>query len=260
MTPISALTLAEAWLKGAEHLVDLDEMSDFSVLLEISKPMLVRRSDLEVARLLDSFLRRYEGFSNHTVAETIFPGSEYRRHGVEGVFKVYPEERYPLVREHPAHRWGTYAYRLLRRKKAEGTEYNPLEACIKKMRDKKRKHAVYEINLYDDTTDGKYRMGGPCLSHLSFKVMPGEKLHLTALYRLHYYVQRLYGNLLGLARLQNFVAAQAGLDAGPLVCHSTMAKLEVEGWRKADIKALLETCRTCYTVSAESAVEPSLGT
>lgn len=87
-------------------------------------------------------------------------------------------------------------------------------------------------------------MGGPCLSHISFKAERGGKLHLTAVYRLHYYVQRAYGNLLGLARLQTFVAEQAGLTVGSLVCHSTRAELEVgrhgqAKWTKREVDSLI---------------------
>ena len=66
------------------------------------------------------------------------------------------------------------------------------------------------------------------------------------MYRSHYYMNRAYGNLLGLARLQSFVAEQAELVLGPLVCHSTMAVLEhgrQVGWLKGDVTPLLSRCR-----------------
>ena len=47
----------------------------------------------------------------YTVSETIFPGAEYRRRGLHGVFDFYPEEVYPAIKKHPSIRWGTYAYR-----------------------------------------------------------------------------------------------------------------------------------------------------
>ena len=78
--------------------------------------------------------------------------------------------------------WGTYAYRLLRRRDENAKEYNPLEFCIQKMKDRARKRAAYEVGLgfgfdlatYDDDDDRGDRMGGPCLSHLSFKVSVSE--------------------------------------------------------------------------------------
>lgn len=260
MKVIEAKTLAEAWLGGSTYLESLGDWADLTMLLHVSQPAFVRPQDREVANRLNKFLCDHGGFSNHTVAETIFPGYEYRQRGVDGVFKTYPDEIYPKLQKHPAHRWGTYAYRLLRRKALNGNLYNPLEDCIKKMRDKTRKYAVYEINLYDDVLDRQHRMGGPCLSHISFKVEPNSKLQLTAIYRLHYYVQRAYGNLLGLARLQAFVAEQVGLTIGSLVCHSTRAELEVgqhgqAKWNKGEVRSLLARCVEAAGDSSITATE-----
>jgi hypothetical protein len=202
-------------------------------------------------------------FSSHTVAETIFPAYEYVRGGVDGVYQVYPEEIYPQIEKHPdARHWGSYAYRLLRRRDPTGKIYNPLESCIEKMRDRQPKRAAYEIGLgfgfdlatYDDDEDRRYRMGGPCLSHLSFKFLEG-KVHLTAIYRSHYYIHRAFGNLLGLARLQSFVADQVGVQSGPLVCHSTMAVAEHGNnfeWNKTDVRELVNRCRRHLEVDREA--------
>ncbi|MCA8886083.1 MAG: hypothetical protein KDA35_05635, partial [Hyphomonadaceae bacterium] len=84
-------------------------------------------------------------------------------------------------------------------------------------------------------------IGGPCLSHLSFKLGPDRRLHLTALYRSHWYVQRALGNLFGLAHLLHFVADEAGLKLGSLICLSSMAQLDTKpkAWGKGDVKTLL---------------------
>jgi hypothetical protein len=253
MKMIPASTMAEAWLQACQHLVALSQWTDTTVVLLIEQPTLVRVNDQAVSSELDRFLSAHGQFSNHTVAETIFPGYEYVRHGVDGVYRVYPEEIYPQIEHHPDMRhWGSYAYRLLRRRGADGTMYNPLEYCVEKMKDVRPKRAAYEVGLgfgfdlatYDDDTDRPDRMGGPCLSHLSFKFI-GGKIHLTALYRSHYYVHRAFGNLLGLARLQSFVADQVGAEVGPLVCHSTMAVVEHGNpfaWNKAAVRDLLAEC------------------
>lgn len=46
------------------------------------------------------------------------------------------------------------------------------------------------------------------------------------MYRNQYYVARAYGNLLGLSRLQAFIAGELGLGVGELVCHATHAHLD----------------------------------
>ena len=193
MILITVNTLAEAWLQASLHLSRCPEWTDTTVVLHIATPMVTRPEDVATADILDEFLSAHRQYTHHTVAETIFPGYEYITRGTEGVYRIYPEQVFPRLKNHEETRhWGTYAYRLLRRRDAEGREYNPLEYCIQKMKDKARKRAAYELGLgfgfdlatYDDDDDRRDRMGGPCLSHLSFKVIRG-KVHLAAMYRSH---------------------------------------------------------------------------
>jgi hypothetical protein len=68
-------------------------------------------------------------------------------------------------------------------------------------------------------------MGGPCLAHVSLTSVDGY-LHLTALYRRHYYLARAYGNFLGLARLLNFLAQESGRQVGQMLVVGTHAQIE----------------------------------
>ena len=97
----------------------------------------------------------------------------------------------------------------------------------------------YDLPLYSPADDGTRRMGGPCLSHLSFKLF-GDAVHLTALYRSHDYSYKVAGNLLGLARLQDCVARETGRDIGSLVVHSSYAYL---GCSKTSVRTLLNDLR-----------------
>ncbi len=262
MKLIPSATLAEAWLSAVEHLLEQREWTDTTVVLHIDEPTRIGPEDRAVAEALDAFLLAHDNHSNHTVAETIFPGYEYVRSGVDGVFKTYPEQIFPRIKGHPdSRRWGTYAQRMLRRVDSDGKEYNPLEKLIEKMRQKNPVKASYEIGhgleidlaTYDDDEDRTSRLGGPCLSLVSFKLIE-KRVHLTGVYRSHYYIHRAYGNLLGLARLQAFVAEQVGAAMGPLVCHSTMAVLEHGqdwGWRKGEVEPLIRACRKARSPSPE---------
>lgn len=270
MKLVAVDTVAEGWLHACLHLLGRPGWADTTVILHISHPDLVRRQDRAVELALDRFLVAHNRHGNHTVAETLFPGGAYVRHGTRGVFNEYPEEIYPRIRNHPdMRRWGTYAIRLLRRRGEDGKEYNPLECCIRKMKDVQPKRAAYELGLgfgfdlatYDDDDDRGLRMGGPCLSHLSFKFIDGA-VHLTAMYRSHYYIERAFGNLLGLTRLQAFVAGETDAKVGSLVCHSTMATLDRgrqavhrgsaparAGWLKSEIRPLLLNCQAAMQMS-----------
>ncbi|MCA1812169.1 MAG: hypothetical protein LC623_09200, partial [Halobacteriales archaeon] len=168
--------------------------------------------------------------------ELIFPGAEYRRNGMEGVYQAYPQQ-IEEFRRHDAHHWGTYAERMLRVTLADGTilhgkdglPLNPLRTLIHKMKRANNggqaAHACYELSINRPWRDDNVIRGSPCLSHLSFKLY-NHAVHLTAIYRNHDYTFKVPGNLLGLARLQAAVAREIGGSVGPLVIHSTQAYLD----------------------------------
>lgn len=230
----SAETRAEAWLSASEYL--LDEGDELNIILEISSPGLEQDTGRFATRVLNEVYEDEGELPVHTVAETIFPGWEYRHRGLAGVFETYAAE-YDIIRSSPKHGWGTYAHRLISRPTADESTINPLETLIEKMR---RAHSegpkyrgcyelgiaegAYDVPLYNNAADANRLRGGPCLSHLSFKLVDDE-VHLTALYRSHDYRFKVPGNLLGLARLQACVAKEVGAATGELVVHSTLAYL-----------------------------------
>jgi thymidylate synthase len=59
-------------------------------------------------------------------------------------------------------------------------------------------------------------MSFPCLAHVSFHLHKG-RLHMQAVYRNESLVARAYGNYLGLAQLQAYVSAAAGVQPGELL-------------------------------------------
>jgi hypothetical protein len=82
------------------------------------------------------------------------------------------------------------------------------------------------MSIYDPDQDSNRYLNAPCLSHLSFKRHPDLRLSLTAMYRNHFYISRCLGNLIGLGRLQKFVADETGLTVGSLTCVSTHAVID----------------------------------
>ena len=223
--------LLHAWQEGAGRLLTASPL--LNVILSIANPTGNRNFPQAVSRI-DTFLRGEGQAPTHSVAETIFPGWLYRRRGIAGVFDHYPEKVYPHLRTGG---WGTYAYRLVRRPDHKGEIFNPLEQTLHKMQSELQspgpKRSCYEIGIssppyelpiYDTPADCRRRRGGPCLSHLSFKLF-ADSVHLTAFYRSHDYSYKVFGNLLGLARLQAFVARETRQRAGTLVVHSSYAFL-----------------------------------
>ncbi len=258
MKPISAATCTRAWLEAATHLEFQPEACDYNLILEIAEPMAMREDERPVYAAVNSFLTKHEKQSLNTVINTIFPAGFYARNGAEKVIASYGEIA-QKIRHHPDNcRWGTYAYRMLtRRKDAKNRDFVPLQVIIDKLRTQLTNpstlRAAYEISLidpmidipiYESEKDRDNTIGGPCLSHISFKLKNDHRLMLTAFYRSHYYVQRALGNLFGLAWLQNFVASSVGVKTAELVCISSMARLETDKhWGVADTTALLKRCR-----------------
>ena len=252
MTPIQESTSTKAWVKALVHLKNQEGWVDYNIILSIKEPCLRDDEAKKLELKVDTFLSDY-GTSLDTVAQTIFPASQYRNYGVEGVYKKYPNEIYPKIK---GKRWGTYAHRLVCANN-ENPAINPLKDLVEKMKNQLQgngaKRACYEIslndpsfdiNLYRNDKDRRRIMGGPCLSHLSFKINHrNNKVNLTAIYRSHYYIERGLGNLRGLGFLMKFVAEQVGRDVGELIVHSSYAKIdhsEKEKWNKGKITAFLK--------------------
>ena len=62
------------------------------------------------------------------------------------------------------------------------------------------------------------------------------------MYRNHYYVEKLLGNLIGLGRLMAFVAEETKIGVGSLTIVSTHAVIDQPRASRAEIKALLQAC------------------
>jgi hypothetical protein len=275
MKAIEAASCVDAWLQGCDYLLAQkdDGWRAYNVVLEIADPLALPPAERAIVGILNRFLIERGGLPFSTVVNTIFPAQLYLRHGPAGVYERYLSEVYPRIKEHPDCSWGTYAYRILCRTGANGALVNPLRDLIEKLKSQAAlegpNRAVYELGLvdplldipiYDPATDRSRPIGGPCLTHISVKLTADRRVMLTGFYRSHFYVQRALGNLFGLAHLQNFIAEQTGLMLGPLVCHSSMAQLELKRrkndasehhkWGKADVRDLIARCHAARQPAA----------
>ena len=75
----------DAWIDAAEFL--LTNGPTLNLVLEIGEPGR-RAYPKEAQQRLDDFFIGEQQLPIHSVAETIFPGSEYRKRGLKGVFEV----------------------------------------------------------------------------------------------------------------------------------------------------------------------------
>lgn len=227
-------SITETWMAGTAQLIAAGG-DVFTSVLRVTAPREPNAAESRARSLLDKLLTSLGQYDTQTVANTIFPQAIARGATASQLYDRYMNLTYPRLRRLAGNKRGTYFLRLMhvqvRGTDGQFTTRNPLADCIEKMRRQLMRpgplRAAYELAVYRPDEDSRITMGFPCLSHVSFKLDPkAGHLHLTALYRNQYYIKRAYGNLLGLARLQGFVAREVGLSPGELVCHATHACLD----------------------------------
>jgi hypothetical protein len=232
---------ATAWREAVRQVDARGGHEAYNVVIDVADP--IANASLRDGRVaaVNEFLEKHEK-SVETVANTIFPEALYIRHGAPKFFGVFEDRVLEKVRR--SCRWsGYYFERMTNLPGADGKPVNQLWEIVERMKDPKVKALnKFELSIFDparDVDDSPY--GGQCLSHGSFKLMPGDPktLTLTVMYRNHFYIEKLLGNLIGLGRLMGFVAKEAELVVGPLTVISTHALIDQPGGcRRTDLAEL----------------------
>lgn len=235
-------SISAAWIGAVRHL-RANHRNCYNLIYSIDEPGRATVADLELYARYDALASASGIGSTTTVANTIFPLDAYRKWKSPEFYQRYEKEVLPQVKT----AWGTYFDRMTRRRgpngvllmDRHGNVLNPLASVVGKLSERIREGrgtkthyemAVadegFELTTYLPERDHILQRGGPCLSHVSFKLDDNAALRMTAFYRSHFYLQRALGNLLGLARLQAFVAVESGASIGPLTCIASHAVLE----------------------------------
>lgn len=243
---------ARAWVAAASALIDHGDEA-YNVVIDIEAPVTHDNDDNAVITLADRFLKEHDEDPIITVANTIFPQDQYKAHGLPALYDV---EHRNFDRRSDMQRWGHYFERMTRRFDKSGRRYNPLDKLVEKLKKQNGARtpfrAAYELSLYDSDLDRKRYRNAPCLSFLSFKRHPERGLMLTAIYRNHTYITRCLGNLIGLGRLQAFVAGEAKVKLGSLTVVSTHATLDTgDGWGIRDARELVKQAGRLLRGSAQ---------
>lgn len=107
---------------------------------------------------------------------------------------------------------------------------------------------VHGVQAYAATDDRQQAF--PCLVHISITVHDGH-LSLCATYRHWFLITRGYGNLVGLARLQRFLAQQSGYKVGSLMVVGTKANAERDRWGgAAGVKSIHDEAAMTFSSGA----------
>lgn len=248
-------TCASAWVSAVARVNAQPNHEAFNVIVDVADPVAVSTSDNKIIGLVDRFLESYDRPPLQTIANTIFPESTYRRHGSPKFYEVYLKTVYPKIKCGDGG-WGRYFERMINC--GSGTErINPLAELVTKLHGQLNGGGsvfrnVYEIGIYDPAMDIRIydqdkdagrNMNRQCLSFLSFKLNHERMLSVTAVYRNHYYIARLLGNMIGLGRLLKFIAVESGARVGALTIVSTHAQIDTSPWKRREIETLMSECR-----------------
>lgn len=222
---ISSGSLTDGWHEAIRALVAAPGRELYDLIVEVRDP---GQADEEVIALVDAHLTAAGLQPLERVANTIFPARLAARASDRASFYGRYERMLPRIRRRDRRNArGTYFSRIIRFPlQSDASRSNQLERAISDLRmnpDRRMRH-IYEMQVFAPGRDLRPE-GFPCLSSLSFHV-EGGRLRLAATYRNQFFVERGLGNFMGLARLQNYIADQAGLPAGMMSVHAFHAQLD----------------------------------
>jgi hypothetical protein len=247
----TAASVSEAWVLGLERVVAESGGRLVHLVSTVTEPS---TEIAAVRRVLDAALGAKGSQSVGTVAETIFPSSLYPDPGFDWMPGIARDKEaeldaaadalytsycgmMPLLSTADGNARGTYFGRMVSwpGKAAGGT--NQLGDRIvwlrREHRAGRRRNNTLDMDIAADSEDplrgvqtyaatDRRTRGFPCLTHVDLTLHDG-RLHCLAVYRHQYFIEKAYGNMLGLSALLQFLCQQSGYALGELVVHATMA-------------------------------------
>lgn len=219
-----------AWLEATKTVDKQSGHEAHNVILDVADPTARARLADPSVTVVNEFLSDWGQKPIETVANTIFPSSLYNRFGAPAFFDRFRENVLPRVSR--SGKWsGYYFERMMQLPQPDGDPLNQLWDIVERIRDPKVSALnKFELSVFDPSRDvDKSPYGGQCLSFASLKIVGrgnDRKLAMTAMYRNHFYIEKLLGNLIGLGRLMAFIGKEASIAVGPLTIVSTHAKID----------------------------------
>lgn len=243
---IVSASLSEGWLDAIRSVYPVPSRKVVHLVVRIMEPNLEVPHIRQGAQgLIDDWNKGHRPagqlYDIETTRNSIFPLAWARRCSDPVELTAYYRKRYTrdgLLGFNHNER-GTYFGRIVAYPRGEDEgPADQLTDTIRKLRKEiaggRPKSSRYEINIYSERVDTS-PMSFPCLAHLSVHLHE-NRIHLQAIYRNEYLVGRAYGNYLGLAELQRYIARAVGVEMGELMV--TIGHAELDG-SKAAVGALL---------------------
>jgi len=244
-------SVSEAWVLGLERVVAAPGGRLVHLVSTVVEP---GAEIAPVRHVLDAALDVAGKHSVHTVAETIFPSSLYPDPGFDWMPGIAVEKEaeldaaadalyssycdmLPLLLTAAGNSRGTYFGRMVSWPGKAAGGPNQLADRIRALRSEQRaghqRNNTLDMDIAADSQEplrgvqiyaatDRRRRGFPCLTHVDLTLHDG-RLHCLAVYRHQYFIEKAYGNILGLSAMLQFLCQQSGYALGELVVHATMA-------------------------------------
>jgi thymidylate synthase len=235
--------LSEGWLDGCRALLASTGHETNHLFVRMTDPL---PEDSRIREAVDDLLAAARYQSVTEVRNTIFPAALAEQFtDPNELIAEYLEDYETLQRLGSSQ--GTYFGRICEYPHPDGTVTRQLANTIAKLseaRESTRWRAIYQLNVYAEHKDDKKKRGFfPCMAHLSFQLARDggvvNRLDCLALYRYQDMMLKGYGNYLGLAELQRYVANATGFVPGELTVIAGHAQLTLNPAARARLEALL---------------------
>lgn len=238
---VEATTVSDAWVGACRVLLAVPSAETTHLVLRMEEPLPERD---EVRHAANEFLAAVPDCQPiDEVRNTIFPAEladEFPK--PEDLMREYLE-LYPFIRRLSwDNRRGTYFGRICAYPRPNGKDGRQLENTVRKLRESRdgtKWKAIYELDIYSEWKDSKVKRGFPCMSHLAFH-LNGDRLDCLATYRNHDLITKGYGNYLGIAELQRYLARASGFHPGELMVIAGHADLSLSAAKKSELAELID--------------------
>lgn len=239
-------SVSDGWLAACRILVDAHGREATQVVVRMSDPL---PEDPVVRAAADVFMETAGHAPINEVRNTIFPAGMAERYPDPSELADEYMEDYALRRS-LAGGQGTYFGRICRYPHPKGPATSQLEVVTRRLREArhdKRWRAVYQVNIYAEHLDQEKKRGFfPCMAHLGFQLAHGpnagtkpDRLDCVALYRNQDLTVKGYGNYLGVAQLQAYLADATGFTSGELMIVAGHADMTLRGGDIGRLRTLL---------------------
>jgi thymidylate synthase len=218
-----------AWAKALVTLRE-NKWRAWNLVVQINNPELF---DNDTNEMLTCFAKKHNLITPKHVAHTIFPQTFYSEGMTRELFYKKYMRFFAMSRNMPHSGWGTYFERMIKYESPGKKITDQLGSIIDNINSWTTNYgASFVMTIPYPHRDINRPMGAPCLNYITVQVEYADdscaqkQINLLAVYRNHDFLERAYGNYLGLCNLLKYIAIETRSRVGMLTCVSSRADVK----------------------------------